>query len=78
MTLSGGLATAASLIVGKNSGSYGTLNLLPGGLVKTPSIAAGSGTAVFNWSGGTLQNTPANNLRSPCPLISPARHGNGR
>ena len=68
MTLSGGVAAAASLIVGKNSGSYGTLNLQPGGLLKTPSISAGSGTAVFNWSGGTLENTPSNNLSVTMPI----------
>ncbi len=68
MTLSAGVVTATSLIVGKNSGSFGTLNLQPGGLLKTPSIAAGSGTAVFNWSGGTLQNTPASNLAVSMPV----------
>jgi autotransporter-associated beta strand protein/T5SS/PEP-CTERM-associated repeat protein len=62
MTLTGGLATATSVIVGKNGGSYGTLNLQPGGLLKTPSLTAGSGTAAFNFSGGTLQNPPLNNL----------------
>ena len=68
MTLTGGLVTATSLIVGKNSGSSGTLNVQPGGLVKTTSIAAGSGTAAFNWSGGTLENTPSNNLSVTMPI----------
>ena len=68
MTLTGGLVTATSLIVGKNSGSGGTLNLQPGGLVKTTIIAAGSGTALFNWSGGTLQNRQSNNLSVTMPV----------
>ena len=50
-----GVATAASVIVGLNGGSAGTLNLQPGGLLRTASLAAGSGTSTFNFSGGTLQ-----------------------
>ena len=37
-------------------------------MLQTPSVAAGSGTSTFNFSGGTLQNAPAGNLSVALPV----------
>jgi autotransporter-associated beta strand protein len=69
MTVSGSsLVTASNVDVGLNSGSAGALNVQSGGRLRTTNIAAGSGTAAFNWSGGTLQNAPSANLSVTMPV----------
>ena len=44
----------APLILGKNSGAVGTVNL-NGGTITTSSISRGTGAATFNFNGGTLR-----------------------
>jgi autotransporter-associated beta strand protein len=54
-TQSGGTNTIASaLVLGSSTDSSGTYNLTAGTLI-TKSISKGSGTAAFNFGGGTLQ-----------------------
>jgi outer membrane autotransporter protein len=55
---SGILTILHTLIIGEFSGSNGTLNLFTGGLLQvggTNGLAAGLGTATFNFGGGLLQ-----------------------
>jgi hypothetical protein len=52
-TQSGGTSTAPSLMLGFYAGSSGTYNL-NGGLLILSALSGGSGTAAFNFSGGTL------------------------
>ena len=61
------VAATTALTVANGTGS-GTLKLQSGGLLQTPDIAAGSGAAAFNFSGGTLQNTPSGNLSVTMPV----------
>ena len=54
-TQSGGTNTVSnSLVLGEDSGASGTYNL-NGGVLLTPTLSQGSGTATFNFGGGTLQ-----------------------
>ena len=55
------------LTVANGAGS-GVLNLKPNGLLRTPDIAAGSGAATFNFSGGTLQNALSSGLTVAMPV----------
>jgi autotransporter-associated beta strand protein len=48
----------SNLKLGVNSGASGMVNLL-GGTITTPGITAGSGTALFNFAGGTLRASAA-------------------
>jgi autotransporter-associated beta strand protein len=56
------------LTVALGATANGTLNLQPGGLLRTPDVAKGSGTATFNFSGGTLQNAASGNLAVTMPV----------
>jgi autotransporter-associated beta strand protein len=53
-TQSGGTNTAGILTIAQTSGITGTYNL-NGGLLSLAALSSGSGTAVFNFGGGTLQ-----------------------
>jgi len=64
----GNVLSSANILVAANAGGSGTLKLQPGGLLRTPSIAAGSGSPAFNFSGGTLQNAPSGNLTVAMPV----------
>jgi autotransporter-associated beta strand protein len=61
------VSPSTGLTVANGSGS-GTLNLQAGGLLRTPSIAAGAGAAAFNFSGGTLQNALSGGLSVTMPV----------
>jgi T5SS/PEP-CTERM-associated repeat protein len=57
----GGTVTVGGVVtIARDAGSVGTLNLLTGGVLQVGAasgLAAGSGTANFNFGGGTLQVT---------------------
>jgi autotransporter-associated beta strand protein len=53
-TQSAGTNSAASLVLGRWAGGSGTYNL-SGGMLTLKSLSGGSGTAAFDFSGGTLQ-----------------------
>jgi fibronectin-binding autotransporter adhesin len=55
-TQMGGLNLAGSLSLAVNSGSIGSYNL-SGGTLVVASIGSGTGTAVFNFNGGTLRTS---------------------
>ena len=61
------VASADTFTVGFGAGT-GTLDLQPGGLLRTPNINRGAGTAAFNFSGGTLQNAVGGNLSVTMPV----------
>lgn len=63
----GGISLSGAVSLGINAGASGSYTLA-GGLLRTPSITAGAGTAAFNFSGGTLQNAPASNLTVTMPV----------
>jgi autotransporter-associated beta strand protein len=52
------------LRMGHNAGASGTVNLL-GGTINTVSVSQGSGSALFNFNGGTLQASTANTAFMP-------------
>ena len=56
------------LTVANGATSSGTLNLQPGGLLRTPDVAQGSGAATFNFSGGTLEDAVSGNLIISMPV----------
>jgi autotransporter-associated beta strand protein len=63
------IASANTFItVANGASSSGTMNLQSGGLLKAHSIAQGAGVAAFNFSGGTLENTPASTLAVTMPV----------
>ena len=63
----GGLALRGAVSLGINAGANGSYTLA-GGLLQTPSVTKGAGTATFNFSGGTLENAPASNLAVTMPV----------
>jgi fibronectin-binding autotransporter adhesin len=66
-TQSGGANTTPYLVLGNNSGSSGTY-YFDGGTLITRSISKGSGVAVFNFGGGTLQASGAFTCSMPMTL----------
>ncbi len=62
------VVSPSALFTIANGNGSGTLNLKAGGLLQTPNLIKGGGTAVFNFSGGTLQNTPSANLNIALPV----------
>jgi len=66
---SGGTNTVGSLTFGSQSGSTGTYNLNGGKLI-VASINSGSGTAAFNFGGGTLQASGTLSTYLPMTLTS--------
>ena len=60
-------SNTTTLAVASGSGN-GTLNLQAGGLLKAANIVQGNGTAAFNFSGGTIENTPSSNLTVAMPV----------
>ena len=62
-----------SLILGQNTGSKGTYNL-NGGTLILKSLSKGSGTAAFNFGGGTLQ--ASGNLSTSLPMTLTGEGGN--
>ena len=73
-TLTAGTATIGNMIVGNNASSTGTVNL-EGGLLSVNGLAAGAGTAAFNFGGGTLQAHTAD-LSVALPMTLTGTGGN--
>ncbi|MGA2256244.1 MAG: autotransporter-associated beta strand repeat-containing protein, partial [Thermoguttaceae bacterium] len=65
-TQSGG-TNSGNIDIGNASGGSGTYNLI-GGLLVTSSLSQGSGTAAFNFSGGTLQASSGFSTSLPMAL----------
>ncbi|MDF1754814.1 MAG: autotransporter-associated beta strand repeat-containing protein [Verrucomicrobiales bacterium] len=57
-------ALAIELGIGTSTGSVGTINQ-DGGIVRIGTISEGVGTAVYNWSGGTIQHLAGQDLTIP-------------
>ncbi len=74
-TQSGGTHdVSVSLALAQATGSVGTYNL-NGGLLRLSSLTQGSGSAVFNFSGGTLQATSS--FSTSVPIVLGATGSNG-
>lgn len=67
MTLTGGVVTGSRVTMGEYGTGNGTLNL-QGGLVATGEVSAYTGSGAFNFSGGTLENSPAGYLHVYMPV----------
>ena len=65
-TQSGGTNLAGSIVLGENTGSMGTYNL-NGGFLNFAGLSKGSGSAAFNFSGGTLQ--AASGFSTSLPIV---------
>ena len=65
----GGTSSLGVLGLGINSTSSGTCNL-DGGLMRLAGLSAGSGTASFNFSGGTIQSISSFTTSMPMALSS--------
>jgi fibronectin-binding autotransporter adhesin len=74
-TQSGGNITIEDLHLGQYSGSQGTYSL-NGGTLTTMALSGGSGTAVFNFGGGTLQAGAA--FSSSLPMTLTGNGGNAK
>ncbi len=66
-TQTGGTNNAGALGIAYGPGSSGTYNF-NGGLLTLSSLSKGSGTAAFNFGGGTLQTTAATSISLPMTL----------
>ena len=66
LTQSGGTHSAGNVILGQYAGSAGTYNL-NGGLLSLSALSQGSGTAAFNFAGGTFQ--AASSFISNVPIV---------
>ncbi len=64
---SGGTNGAARIVIAVNPGSCGTYNL-DGGMLFIGTLTSGSGAAVFNFNGGTLQSVQTSNISMPMTL----------
>jgi len=73
-TQSGGTHAVGILTLGQNLGSAGTYNL-QGGLLTVFSLSQGSGSATFNFSGGTFQ--AAADLSTSVPITLNVAGSNG-
>jgi autotransporter-associated beta strand protein len=75
-TQTGGTNTiSSSLLLGYNSGSNGTYNL-NGGTLILKSLSQGSGTAAFNFGGGTLQASGNSTATLPMTLTGDGGNAN--
>ena len=63
------VTTGNTLTVAYGAGT-GTLNLQPNGLLLTPYLLQGPGSAAFNFSGGTLQNAPGTGLNATMAAVT--------
>ncbi|MGO9108818.1 MAG: autotransporter-associated beta strand repeat-containing protein [Thermoguttaceae bacterium] len=68
-TQSSGTHSVGSLCLAQNAGSVGTYNL-NGGLLSLSGLIQGSGTAAFNFGGGTLQTFSASSSSMPIALTA--------
>jgi autotransporter-associated beta strand protein len=73
-TQSGGTATFGGLTLGNSAASSGSYDL-DGGKFIASAITGGSGTAAFNFSGGTLQAAGPLPISLPIDLATSGRHG---
>ena len=62
------IVSPSGVLTVANGAGTGTLNLQLRGLLRTPNVAAGSGAATFNFSGGTLQNASSSGLTVAMPV----------
>ncbi len=75
LTISGtGQVTTAGLIKVGQTGGKGTINL-DGGTLTTPAIQQGTGTASFNFSGGTLKATTNSTAFLPVGMTTKVQAG---
>ena len=74
LTQSGGTNNAtAGLTLAHDLYASGTYNLNNGGLLVTPSLGGGFGTAVFNFGGGTLQASGSFTINVPVTINAGAQ-----
>ena len=71
-TQSGGTATVSALTLSSTAGTSGTYNLNGGTLAMTGNLSAGSGTAAFNFDGGTLKFQASPTTTLPMTLLANA------
>ena len=73
-TQTGGTNTAGSLVLAQNSGASGTYNL-NGGLLSISGLSQGSGSAAFNFGGGTFQAAASFLTSVPITLSTAGSNG---
>ena len=81
LTIGGGgfIVSTGGVRVGLNAGSSGLVNLNTGGILATQSLTRGSGSASFNFDGGTLRATANSNDFYPfAPADSEIKAGGAR